>query len=546
MKVKITKGYQKKSAHFKQWQIKIPCCNPQLAHKSFVTKLKKQLLSQLEPVTIKIRRLWNRFYKGVTNMSYKQSAKEILQAIGGEENLEAMAHCATRLRLVLKDESIVDEKALGEMDVVKGTFSTGGQYQIIVGSGTVNKVFAELEKLTGKEASTTSEVKDQGNQRMNPLQRFVKMLSDIFVPIIPAIVAGGLLMGLNNILTAPGLFYDGKSLIEVHDQFKGLAGMINIFANAPFTLLPILIGFSATKRFGGNPFLGAALGMILVHPELMNAYEYPKAMEAGKAIPHWDLFGLHINQVGYQGQVLPMLAASYILAKLERGLRKVIPTVLDNLLTPLISIFVTAFVTFLFVGPITRTLGYWLSDGLTWLYDFGGAIGGLIFGFFYAPIVITGMHHSFIAIETQLIADSSQTGGSFIFPIATMSNVAQGAAALAAFLIVKENKKLKGVASAAGISALLGITEPAMFGVNLKLRYPFIGAIIGSALGAAYISLFKVKAIALGTAGLPGFISISAKHQGWLHYGIGMIIAFVAAFAITYILSHRKKYKDVA
>ncbi|CAM3147025.1 sucrose-specific PTS transporter subunit IIBC [Staphylococcus argensis] len=479
-------------------------------------------------------------------MSYKQSAKEILQAIGGEENLEAMAHCATRLRLVLKDESIVDEKALGEMDVVKGTFSTGGQYQIIVGSGTVNKVFAELEKLTGKEASTTSEVKDQGNQRMNPLQRFVKMLSDIFVPIIPAIVAGGLLMGLNNILTAPGLFYDGKSLIEVHDQFKGLAGMINIFANAPFTLLPILIGFSATKRFGGNPFLGAALGMILVHPELMNAYEYPKAMEAGKAIPHWDLFGLHINQVGYQGQVLPMLAASYILAKLERGLRKVIPTVLDNLLTPLISIFVTAFVTFLFVGPITRTLGYWLSDGLTWLYDFGGAIGGLIFGFFYAPIVITGMHHSFIAIETQLIADSSQTGGSFIFPIATMSNVAQGAAALAAFLIVKENKKLKGVASAAGISALLGITEPAMFGVNLKLRYPFIGAIVGSALGAAYISLFKVKAIALGTAGLPGFISISAKHQGWLHYGIGMIIAFVAAFAITYILSHRKKYKDVA
>ena len=457
-----------------------------------------------------------------------------------------MAHCATRLRLVLKDESIVDEKALGELDVVKGTFSTGGQYQIIVGSGTVNKVFAELEKLTGKEASTTSEVKDQGNQRMNPLQRFVKMLSDIFVPIIPAIVAGGLLMGLNNILTAPGLFYDGKSLIEVHDQFKGLAGMINIFANAPFTLLPILIGFSATKRFGGNPFLGAALGMILVHPELMNAYEYPKAMEAGKAIPHWDLFGLHINQVGYQGQVLPMLAASYILAKLERGLRKVIPTVLDNLLTPLISIFVTAFVTFLFVGPITRTLGYWLSDGLTWLYDFGGAIGGLIFGFFYAPIVITGMHHSFIAIETQLIADSSQTGGSFIFPIATMSNVAQGAAALAAFLIVKENKKLKGVASAAGISALLGITEPAMFGVNLKLRYPFIGAIIGSALGAAYISLFKVKAIALGTAGLPGFISISAKHQGWLHYGIGMIIAFVAAFAITYILSHRKKYKDVA
>ncbi len=298
-------------------------------------------------------------------MNYKKSAEELLNAIGGEDNLDAMAHCATRLRLVLKDESLVDEKVLNDMDVVKGTFSTGGQYQIIIGSGTVNKVFNELENITGKEASTTSEVKAQGNKNMNPFQRFVKMLSDIFVPIIPAIVAGGLLMGINNILTAPGIFYDGQSLIDVHNQFKGLAEMINVFANAPFTLLPILIGFSAAKRFGGNAFLGAALGMILVHPDLMSAYDYPKAVEEGKAIPHWNLFGLDINQVGYQGQVLPMLVAAYILATIEKALRKVVPTVLDNLLTPLLSILVTAFVTFSFVGPITRTLGYWLSDGLT-------------------------------------------------------------------------------------------------------------------------------------------------------------------------------------
>lgn len=479
-------------------------------------------------------------------MNYKKSAAEILQAIGGKENIDAMAHCATRLRLVLKDESLVDEKELSEMDVVKGTFSTGGQYQIIIGSGTVNKVFAELESITGKEAAMTSEVKAEGNKNMNPFQRFVKMLSDIFVPIIPAIVAGGLLMGINNILTAPGIFYDKQSLIEVHNQFKGLAEMINIFANAPFTLLPILIGFSAAKRFGGNAFLGAALGMILVHPELMSAYDYPKALEEGKEIPSWNVLGLEINQVGYQGQVLPMLVAAYILANLEKGLRKVVPAVLDNLLTPLLSILVTAFLTFLFVGPITRTLGYWLSDGLTWLYEFGGAIGGLIFGLLYAPIVITGMHHSFIAIETQLIADSASTGGSFIFPIATMSNIAQGAAALAAFFIIKENKKLKGVASAAGISALLGITEPAMFGVNLKLRYPFIGAIVGSGIGSAYISFFRVKAIALGTAGLPGFISISGQNNGWLHYGIAMLITFIVAFAVTYTLSFRNKYKNEA
>ncbi|WP_251517608.1 MULTISPECIES: sucrose-specific PTS transporter subunit IIBC [Staphylococcus] len=478
-------------------------------------------------------------------MNYKKSAENIIQAIGGEENIDAMAHCATRLRLVLNDESKVQEKQLSEMDVVKGTFSTGGQYQIIIGSGTVNKVFAAMEQITGKEASTSSEVKEQGNKNMNPFQRFVKMLSDIFVPIIPAIVAGGLLMGINNILTAPGIFYDKQSLIQVHDQFKGLAEMINIFANAPFTLLPILIGFSASKRFGGNPFLGAALGMILVHPELMSAYDYPKALEAGKSIPHWDLFGLKINQVGYQGQVLPMLVASYILATIEKGLRKVVPTVLDNLVTPLVSILTTAFVTFLFVGPLTRTLGYWLSDGLTWLYEFGGVIGGLIFGLLYAPIVITGIHHSFIAVETQLIADSTKTGGSFIFPIATMSNVAQGAAAIAAFVIVKNNKKLKGVASAAGISSLLGITEPAMFGVNLKLKYPFIGAIIGSGIGSAYVALFKVKAIALGTAGLPGFISISGAHSGWLHYGIGMVITFIVTFGVTYSLSFKKKYREV-
>lgn len=476
-------------------------------------------------------------------MSYKKSAEEILKAIGGEENLDAMAHCATRLRLVLNDESKVDEDTLSNMDVVKGTFSTGGQYQIIIGSGTVNKVFNELEKITGKEASTTSEVKDKSSKHMNPFQKFVKMLSDIFVPIIPAIVAGGLLMGLNNIFTAKDLFYDGKSIIDVHSQFSGLADMINIFANAPFTLLPILIGFSAAKRFGGNPYLGAALGMILVHPGLMSAYDFPKALEEGKAIPHWDVFGLHINEVGYQGQVLPMLVATYILATIEKWLRKVIPTVLDNLLTPLLSIFITAFITFLFVGPVTRQLGYWLSDGLTWLYEFGGAIGGLIFGLLYAPIVITGMHHSFIAVETTLIADATKTSGSFIFPIATMSNIAQGGAALAAFFIIKQNKKLKGVASAAGISALLGITEPAMFGVNLKLRYPFIGAVAGSGIGAAYISFFKVKAIALGTAGLPGFISINPTHAGWLHYLIGMLIAFVVSVVVTLVLSRRKTNK---
>ena len=274
----------------------------------------------------------------------------------------------------------------------------------------------------------------------------------------------------------------------------------------------------------------------------MDGYEYPEALAKGEKIPTWEFFGLSIKMVGYQGQVLPILVASYILAKLEIGFRKVIPSTLDNLLTPLLSIFFTAFITFAAVGPITRSGGYLLSDGLTWLYESGGAIGGLLFGLLYGPIVITGMHHSFIAIETTLIADTAKTGGSFIFPIAAMSNVAQGAATLAAFFIVK-NKKLKGVASAAGISALLGITEPAMFGVNLKLRYPFIGAIVGSGAGACYIAATKVKAIALGTAGLPGFISIATG--SWLNYIIGMAIAIIVAFVVTIVLSRRKAYKEL-
>ena len=475
-------------------------------------------------------------------MNYKKEAQNITEAIGGKDNIEAIAHCATRLRLVLKDESQVNEDQLNDMDIVKGTFSTGGQYQIIIGSGTVNKVFAEMESLTGLEASTTSEVKEKSTKKLNPIQQFVKMLSDIFVPIIPAIVAGGLLMGLNNILTAKDLFYEKASFIDVHDQFASLANMINVFANAPFVFLPVLIGFSAAKRFGGNAFLGAALGMILVHPSLMNGYDYPKALVKGDEIPAWEIFGLSIKMVGYQGQVLPILVASYILAKLEIGFRKVIPSTLDNLLTPLLSLFFTAFVTFLVVGPVTRTAGTFLSDGLTWLYETGGAIGGLLFGLLYAPIVITGMHHSFIAIETTLIADKANTGGSFIFPIAAMSNVAQGAATLAAFFIVK-NHKMKGTASAAGISALLGVTEPAMFGINLKLRYPFIGAIIGSGSGSCYVAATKVKAIALGTAGLPGFISIAPG--SWFNYIIGMAIAIVVAFVVTIVLSRRKAYRDV-
>lgn len=470
-------------------------------------------------------------------MDYRKEAALILEAIGGKENVSAVAHCATRLRLVLNDESVVDEKQLEGLDVVKGTFSTGGQYQIIIGQGTVNKVYAEFSQLTGIGDMSTTDVKSAGAKKMNPLQQFVKMLSDIFVPIIPAIVAGGLLMGINNLLTAPDLFFEGRSLIDQYPGMADIAAMINTFANAAFVFLPVLIGFSAAKRFGGNPYLGAALGMIMVHPDLINAYAQASVDE----IPVWNVFGLEIEKLGYQGQVLPVLVAAYILSKIEINIRKFMPASLDILLTPLLSLLVTAFITFAFVGPVTREAGNLIIDGLIWTYDSLGFVGGLVMGLLYAPIVITGMHHSFIAIETQLLADIAKTGGTFIFPIAAMSNVAQGAATLAVFFLTRD-KKMKGVASASGISALLGITEPAMFGVNLKLRYPFIAAIVGSAVASAFIVGNDVLAVALGAAGLPGIISIGTGSI--VSYVIGMLLSFAVAFGLTFVLAKRHKKKD--
>lgn len=476
-------------------------------------------------------------------MNYPHIAKELLQLLGGKENIEALAHCATRLRLALKNESLVDEEAIDSLDGVKGQFKVAGQYQIIFGSGIVNQVHAELAKLTEMGDMSTRDVASAGAQKQNVVQRAIKGLSDIFVPIIPAIVAGGLLMGIYNLLTASGLFIEGQSLIDANPGLADLASMINTFANAPFVYLPVLLAFSASRKFGGNPFLGAALGMLMVHPDLLNGWGFGGASVAG-SIPVWNIFGFEIQKVGYQGSVLPVLVSAFILAKVEMGLRKIVPSVLDNLLTPMLAIFITGFLTFTIVGPLTRDIGFLLGDGLNWLYDSAGFVGGALFGLIYAPFVITGMHHSFIAIETQLLADIAITGGTFIFPIAAMSNIAQGAAALAVGFSTRDTKT-KGVAVPSGVTALLGITEPAMFGVNLKLRYPFVAAVIAAATSSAFVTLFNVKASALGAAGLPGIISIRPENISY--YVIGMLISFSVSFGLTLLLQkkHNAKQKNL-
>ena len=407
---------------------------------------------------------------------------------------------------------------------MKGVFLTQSQFQIIFGSGLVNLVCDEVQKQLGIAVDTSAD-DEKEEKKGNALQRLVKLLSDIFVPIIPAIVAGGLLMGLNNILTAA--MFHGKSVIDLYPQWKGLATAINLFASAPFTFLPVLIGFSATKKFGGNPYLGAAMGMIMVHPDLLSAYSIGIAQP-----PVWNIFGFKIAAIGYQGTVLPVLAVAFILATIEKKLHKVTPTWLDNLTTPLISIMLTSFLTFIFVGPVLREAGNLLADGITWVYNTLGFVGGGLFGLAYAPICLTGMHHSFIAIETQLIAAKATTGGSFIFTTASMNNVAQGAAVLAVLFLTK-NEKMKSICSASGVSALLGITEPAMFGVTLKLKYPFYAAIIGSAVGNAYCAATGVLAQALGAAGLPGFLSMLPKD--YLNFVIGLILSMAVSAVLTAI-----------
>ena len=348
-------------------------------------------------------------------------------------------------------------------------------------------------------------MKKAADQKMNPLQKLVKMLADVFVPIIPALVASGLLMGLNNVLTAEGLFVSGKSLVEVYPNIADLASMINTFASAAYAFLPILVGFSATKMFGGNTYLGAVMGMIMVSGDLLNAYSYGTAITEG-TVPVWHIGALTIEKVGYQGTVLPVLAAAAILAFIEKKLHKVVPEYLDNLLTPALSVLVTAFLTFTVVGGVMRTAGDWITNGILWLHDTLGVVGGFIFGFIYAPLTMTVMHHSLLPVCAK-------------------------------------DKKMKSIAVSSGISALLGITEPAMFGVNLKMKYPFYAAMFGSAVGCAYVTLTNVQNISPGAAGIIGFVCI--KSGGMLNYMIGILISLVVGFAVTMALSKHSKFKEV-
>ncbi|PRX22369.1 PTS system beta-glucosides-specific IIC component/PTS system sucrose-specific IIC component [Orenia metallireducens] len=451
-------------------------------------------------------------------MNYSEIAKQILEAIGGEENIDSAAHCATRLRLVLKDNDKADKAKVESISAVKGAFINSGQFQIIIGQGTVNKVYAELTKDSGVSEVSTSEAKKAAMQNLNPLQRFARMLSNIFVPIIPAIVASGLLMGLLGM----------ANRFNWVDSSSSLYTLLDMFSNAAFIFLPVIIAFSAAKEFGANPYLAAALGGILIHPALQNAWTMAGGIE--KTL---DLFGMKVGMVGYQGTVLPILMAVWVMGYIERGLRKVVPNALDIIVTPFITILVTGFVSLLAIGPVMRFVGDGISAAILFTYDTAGIVAGLIFGGLYSSIVITGMHHSFHAIEAGLL---SKYGANFLLPIWSMANVAQGGAALAVYFKTK-NTKLKAIALPAATSCFLGITEAAIFGVNLRLVKPFIAAAIGGALGGGYIVLTKVSMVGLGVTGIPGITIV--KEGSMINYIIAGVIAFGGAFAATFLIGFK-------
>ncbi|MCI9007323.1 MAG: PTS transporter subunit EIIC [Lachnospiraceae bacterium] len=464
---------------------------------------------------------------------YAKAAREILECMGGKDNIASAAHCATRLRLVLKDESLINKDALEEIDLVKGNFNNGGQFQIILGTGIVNKVYAEFIQMANIQEMTKEELKKQAAQKMNPVQKLLKTLADVFVPILPALVASGLLMGINNILTAQGMFVANQSLVEAFPAIKDFAEMVNLFSNAGFTFLPVLIGFSAAKIFGATPILGAVLGAIMIHPDLMNGYGYGQALLDG-TVPYWHIFGLSVAKVGYQGTVLPVIAASFCLAFVEKKLRKVVPAMLDNIVTPLLSVLIAGALTFLFIGPVMRGVGDMMTNAVMWLFFDLGPVGGLIYGVTYPLLVITGMHHSLVTAETQILANIGTLGGSPTFAVVAAANCAQGAAALAVTLLMKHDQKMKSMASASGISSFLGITEPAIFGVNLKLRFPFYGALIGGGIGAAYATLMGVLSVSQGPCGVIGVICI--RPDCMLQFMVSMAVAIICAFAATMML----------
>lgn len=465
---------------------------------------------------------------------YENDAKELLKLVGGRENVGAVSHCMTRMRFVLNDPSIADVKQIEAMKTVKGSFTQSGQFQVIIGN-TVADFYNDFIAVAGIDGVSKDAVKQAAKKNQNPLQRVVTAIAEIFAPLIPAIIVGGLILGFRNCIDTLYLFENGtKTLCDISQFWSGIDSFLWLIGEAVFHMLPVGICWSVTKKMGTTQMLGIVLGLTLVSGQLLNAYAV--ASTAAADIPFWDFGIFKVNMIGYQAQVIPAILAAFTLVYLEKFFRKITPQVISMIVVPFCSLVLAVIAAHFILGPIGWKIGSAISAVV-----YAGITGplkvlfGAIFGFVYAPLVITGLHHMTNAIDLQLIADY---GGTMLWPMIALSNIAQGSAVLGMIALQRKNAEAQEVNIPACISCYLGVTEPAIFGVNLKHIFPFVCGMIGSACAAIVCVATGTTANAIGVGGLPGILSIQPKYM--LFFAICMVIAIVIPFLLTSIVGKKK------
>lgn len=463
---------------------------------------------------------------------YSDDAKKLLEYVGGKQNISAVTHCMTRMRFVLADPEKADVAKIEALKSVKGTFTQAGQFQVIIGND-VSVFYNEFTSVSGIEGVSKEEVKQEAKGNMNPVQKAVANIAEIFAPLIPAIIVGGLILGFRNIIGEIQFMNGGtETLIEVSQFWAGVHSFLWLIGEAIFHFLPVGITWSVTKKMGTTQILGIVLGLTLVSPQLLNAY----AMAPGVEVPVWNFGFFTMQMVGYQAQVIPAILAGFVLVYLEKFFKKITPQAISMIVVPFLSLVLAVIAAHAVLGPVGWAVGSWVSKvvyaGLTssfrWLF-------ATVFGFIYAPLVITGLHHMTNAIDLQLMAEF---GGTMLWPMIALSNIAQGSAVLCMIYLQKHNEEAKQISIPACISCYLGVTEPAIFGVNLKRGFPFISAMIGSAIAATVSVGSNVMANSIGVGGIPGILSIQPQYMG--RFAVCMLITMVVPFMLTVVVGKKK------
>ena len=465
---------------------------------------------------------------------YLEDAKELLAAVGGKENIAAVSHCVTRMRFVLNDPAKADVPRIEKIKSAKGTFTQAGQFQVIIGN-TVSDFYNDFVAVSGIEGVSKDAVKSAAKQNQNRAQKIMSALAEIFAPLIPIMITGGLILGFRNCIDSMSLLENGtKTLVEVSQFWSGVDSFLWLIGEAIFHMLPVCICWSVTKKMGTTESLGIVLGLTLVSGQLLNAYSV--ATTAAADIPKWDFGFVQVNMIGYQAQVIPAMLAAFTLVYLERFFRKVCPAVISMIVVPFCSLVLSVMAAHFVLGPIGWAIGSAVSSAV-----YAGISGpfrvifGAVFGFVYAPLVITGLHHMSNAIDLQLVADF---GGTMLWPMIALSNIAQGSAVLGMIYLQRKNAAAQEVNVPSCISCYLGVTEPAMFGVNLKYNFPFICGMIGSAVAGVVCTATSTTANSVGVGGLPGILSIQPASM--LSFALCMVIAIVIPFVLTVVMGKKK------